>query len=289
MLRKGSGIQETDNISAMSAQIENLNKKFDSLMSINSVKSSNGVCDICAGIHCSIDCPMRESFPDYMQEQVNQVNDFNRQRNNPYSNTYNPGWRQHPNFQWSNTQNIQNPPPRPQAVPFQPQEKKSSVEDLIAQLAQNTNNFMQATQTSFQNQQASIRNLEVQMGQIANVLNEREKGSLPSQIEVNPKKQEQLQAITLRSGKEVNNSSKVDISEIVQPFQNLSGVTLPEKNLQLRAWLTRMKLIGQLLCHQYFSHQFHSLSVSSIKMISNFLKFLNYLRRLILIFLCLTQ
>ena len=47
---------------------------------------------------------------------------------------------------------------------------------------------MQATQTSFQNQQASIRNLEVQMGQIANVLNQREKGTLPSQIEVNPKK-----------------------------------------------------------------------------------------------------
>ena len=33
---------------------------------------------------------------------VNYVGNFNRQlQNNPYSNTYNPGWKQHPNFSWS--------------------------------------------------------------------------------------------------------------------------------------------------------------------------------------------
>jgi hypothetical protein len=30
-------------------------------------------------------------------------------KNNPYSNTYNAGWQPHPNFSWSNTQNVQNP------------------------------------------------------------------------------------------------------------------------------------------------------------------------------------
>jgi hypothetical protein len=30
-------------------------------------------------------------------------------KNNPYSNTYNAGWQTHPNFSWSNTQNVQNP------------------------------------------------------------------------------------------------------------------------------------------------------------------------------------
>ena len=34
---------------------------------------------------------------------VNYVGNFNRQnQNNPYSNTYNLGWRQNPNFSWSN-------------------------------------------------------------------------------------------------------------------------------------------------------------------------------------------
>ena len=34
---------------------------------------------------------------------VNYVGNFNRQpQNNPYSSTYNPGWKQHPNLSWSN-------------------------------------------------------------------------------------------------------------------------------------------------------------------------------------------
>ena len=34
---------------------------------------------------------------------VNYVGNFNRQnQSNPYLNTYNTGWRQHPNFSWSN-------------------------------------------------------------------------------------------------------------------------------------------------------------------------------------------
>ena len=39
-------------------------------------------------------------FGDNMVEQANYVgNQFQgRQTNNPYSNTYNPGWRNHPNF-----------------------------------------------------------------------------------------------------------------------------------------------------------------------------------------------
>ncbi|KAJ9135027.1 hypothetical protein P3X46_032251 [Hevea brasiliensis] len=44
-----------------------------------------------------------------LTEQMNNVNNggnFNqRQPNNSYSNTYNPGWRNHPNFSWSNQQN----------------------------------------------------------------------------------------------------------------------------------------------------------------------------------------
>ena len=34
-----------------------------------------------------------------LPEEVNAT--FGRPGNNPYSNTYNPGWRNHPNFSWS--------------------------------------------------------------------------------------------------------------------------------------------------------------------------------------------
>ncbi|KAH9792938.1 hypothetical protein KPL71_004353 [Citrus sinensis] len=115
-----------------------------------------------------------------------------RQQNNPYSNTYNPGWRNHPNLSWNNTQNTLAPPPG-----FQPQEKKSNVEDALTQLTTNMSQFMTKTETTFQNQAASIRNLEVQVGQIANLLSSRQHGSLPSNTETNPK--EQVNAIILSS------------------------------------------------------------------------------------------
>ncbi|XP_062104485.1 uncharacterized protein LOC133815692 [Humulus lupulus] len=52
---------------------------------------------------------------------------------------------------------------------------------------------------------SSIRNLEMQVGQLANMLNTRPQGNLPSNTVVNPK--EQCQAITLRSGKEIEGPS----------------------------------------------------------------------------------
>jgi hypothetical protein len=51
-------------------------------------------------------CPLYSS-PD--QEQANYVGQNNYPpKNNPYSNTYNPGWRNHPNFSWSNNQSALN-------------------------------------------------------------------------------------------------------------------------------------------------------------------------------------
>ena len=61
---------------------------------------------------------------------------------------------------------------------------------------------MQNQATQLNNQAARLRNLEVQMGQMASLLMERQHGSLPSNSEVNPReeKKEYCKAITLRSG-----------------------------------------------------------------------------------------
>jgi hypothetical protein len=37
-------------------------------------------------------------------EQANMLNNNFRLQNNPYSNTYNSGWKNHPNFSWRNEQ-----------------------------------------------------------------------------------------------------------------------------------------------------------------------------------------
>jgi hypothetical protein len=40
----------------------------------------------------------------YTFEQTNMLNNNFRPQNNPFSNTYNPRWRNHPNFSWRNDQ-----------------------------------------------------------------------------------------------------------------------------------------------------------------------------------------
>ncbi|XP_039144038.1 uncharacterized protein LOC120281228 [Dioscorea cayenensis subsp. rotundata] len=97
-----------------------------------------------------------------------------------------------------------------------PQEKKINAEEAMARLATTQTQFMNETRTSLQNQSAQIRNLEVQLSQMAGMLTERQQGNLPSTSEANPRKSgnEQCSAITLRSGKELKmpekNSESVD-------------------------------------------------------------------------------
>jgi len=88
---------------------------------------------------------------------------------------------------------------RQQQRPYQQGKKKASLEEALQQLATNTSSFMMSTKTNFKNQVASIHNLELQVGQIANLLANRPQGSLLNNTGTNPK--EDVKAITLRSGK----------------------------------------------------------------------------------------
>ncbi|CAL9001131.1 unnamed protein product [Prunus brigantina] len=112
-------------------------------------------------------------------------------------------WRNHPNFSWRNTQNKANPPS------FQrPQSSSSSLEDIVKQVAINQSNFQQATQ-------ATISKLEVQLGQIAIEITQREPGKWPSQTVINPKNQEAKAIHLLKSGKIVDNKVSSNLSNDV--------------------------------------------------------------------------
>ncbi|MED6173759.1 hypothetical protein PIB30_062681, partial [Stylosanthes scabra] len=62
-----------------------------------------------------------------------------------------------------------------------------SVNVLMAQLSAMNKNFMDETRANFRNQEAAIRNLEIQVGQIAKQLNERPPNTFPSDTIPNPK------------------------------------------------------------------------------------------------------
>ena len=56
------------------------------------------------------------------------------------------------------------------------------------------------------NHSTSIHNIEMQLGQLTNIVGSRMQGNLPSTTESNPR---ELKAITLRSGKEVNSQAVI--------------------------------------------------------------------------------
>ncbi|WRX13588.1 Integrase [Theobroma cacao] len=133
---------------------------------------------MCGDGHSYDRCP-------YNSESVQFVGNFNRQQNNPYSNTYNLGWKNHPNFSWNNNAGLSNPKPimpfgfQQQARPQIPK-KKSQLEEHLLQ-------YMSKTDALIKSQGASLRNLEIQVGQLANSINNRPQCSLPSDKQINPK------------------------------------------------------------------------------------------------------
>nr|XP_023898140.1 uncharacterized protein LOC112010011 [Quercus suber] len=123
-------------------------------------------CGICLVVgHLTDMCPTLQEEP---IEQVNVAGGFPEQsqrKYDPYSSTYNPGWRDHPNLSYGN-----------------PQETKQ-----------------------FQHEaRANIQSLDNQIGQMATAISWLEAQSLrklPSQMVLNPR--ENASTIVLRSGKEV--------------------------------------------------------------------------------------
>ncbi|XP_075499282.1 uncharacterized protein LOC142537670 [Primulina tabacum] len=159
----------------------------------------------CGGEHYVKDC--QDGNPFYVQNEapVNQVGVQNRPRNDPYSNTYNPGWRQHPNFSWGG-QNSQNRPQGGQPYGKQPMYRSDPPREEKSNLEQMMSKFISSTETRLQNQDASIKGLENQIGQLAKMIASREPGTLPSNTEKNPK--EQVKAIELKSGKVLESREK---------------------------------------------------------------------------------
>jgi hypothetical protein len=221
--------------------ISNLENKVNDLTSfVHSLACGNvqqvKVCSICSlQRHTSDMCPTMQE--DYI-EQVHAVDGgFNGQpqrKYDPFSNTYNPEWRGHPNLCYGNPPQQGNQGRQFHPHGFQPQQNyqarqpppftnsnvmgSSSSDDLremMKTLASNTVTLQQNVMTFQQETRSSIHNLEKQMGQVASSVGKLEaqmNGKLSSQA-LNPI--ENVSAIMLRSGKELEEkrSKQIEMEE----------------------------------------------------------------------------
>jgi hypothetical protein len=106
---KKGGIYELKGETEINMKIDVLTKRLDALSTGPSINAAHTYivdsCSICASpMHSATNCPSTPFYSEYPMEQVNAFNDYRKQSNGPYSKTYNPGWRNHPNFSWKQNQ-----------------------------------------------------------------------------------------------------------------------------------------------------------------------------------------
>ncbi|CAH9106755.1 unnamed protein product [Cuscuta epithymum] len=133
-----------------------------------------------------------------------------------FSNSYNPGFRDHPNLRYGNPQ---------QANP--PSQSSMSTEDMIRTLATTMGTLQQNVVQFQQETKSSIQNLETQVSQISNAVNRleaRDSGRLPSQTEQNPR--QQVNAIMLRSSPELQ-AKEVENEEVNHKEEELTKTKFP--------------------------------------------------------------
>ncbi|PON51070.1 hypothetical protein PanWU01x14_219280 [Parasponia andersonii] len=100
--KKAYGVHEVDALTTLTAQVTALTKRFDA------IHPTPERCNLYGGPHASGNCQDSNSFE--QPEQAHFVGNVNRQQNNLYSNTYNQGCCNHPNFSWRNNDNAVRPP-----------------------------------------------------------------------------------------------------------------------------------------------------------------------------------
>ena len=93
----------------MNIKIDALTKRLDALSTGPSINAAYTYtidsCAICVSpMHSTQNCPSAPVYFEYLMEQVNAFNDYLKQSNGPYSENYNPRWRNHPNFSWKQNQ-----------------------------------------------------------------------------------------------------------------------------------------------------------------------------------------
>ncbi|XP_063949964.1 uncharacterized protein LOC135152790 [Daucus carota subsp. sativus] len=210
---KAAGVLDVDATTALTAQINALTMKIDSLANLG-VQPPPNVCELCAGAHSSDQCAISSESAQF-------VSTFQRSQQ-PAPATYHPNNRNHPNFSWSNNQNFMQQPQQQfqqqGAGPFNPfgfQQQFAPRQQLqhpgfqqhnhgVVGQSSNERSELEELRLMVKSQSVSIKTLENQIGQIANALINRPPGTLPTDTEANPGKKEvkeQVQAVTLRSGK----------------------------------------------------------------------------------------
>ena len=131
--------------------------------------------------HVTKECPTLPAFREMLHDQANFVNQFKKP--STFSETYNPGWRNHPNFSWRNNTNNNVPQQKSDSFYFSPQvegqSSSSNLEDVMKQ-------FIQSQTATNQKNAQGICEIKSTLSKLTSSLSIQEKGKFSSQVQPNP-------------------------------------------------------------------------------------------------------
>ncbi|XP_042044387.1 uncharacterized protein LOC121790178 [Salvia splendens] len=212
--------KETEKITAIEAQLAEISTQMctmtKAIKSFQLTPQPMAVlkCGLCQGGHHMDQCPNLESQP---IEDVNYIgnNQQGFNQGNQYGNQQN--WRpQQVNWNQSGTSNpsgsqwrTNTPPPGFEKKPSM-DEQLGQILSLMTKTQKENDYFKEKTVEKFGQLEATMRNLETQIGQIATASHTRIPNVIPSDTVPNPKGVEQCKAVKLRSGKDLESPIMLD-------------------------------------------------------------------------------
>ncbi|XP_070017101.1 uncharacterized protein [Nicotiana sylvestris] len=188
-----------DALTTLTQQIVSLAQKFESFQVNTQQSNQSESCDMCEGNNQNHECQATNQT----DEQINVIG----YKPYPFGS---PMAQNHLGFQWSNPNGAKN------SQSFQKQ---------------------QVTDEKMESQNSPLKNLESQLSQLAALVSEKIQGPLPSNTEKNPK--EHLKAITLQSGKELNEpyedrQEKNQAEQQVDKDKNIEKSSEPSKEKEIK-------------------------------------------------------
>jgi cell division protein FtsB len=258
------GIYQLKEEDGLRAQIAQLTKEIETLKMRGTSGTKQGYqvemheeCSVCHDPeHPTKDCPMLPSVVGVFEEHCGAIGNF-RKPFSPYSETYNPGWRNHPNFGWKNDTHSSQPPPMPQRsfpqsypsqhapppqqftpthVPHQAQQQfpssSNSLESTIHAFLETQSKTNQKHDALLNQLAEENKEMKSHISKLTNALTVNEKGKFPSQPQIpqgqhmaqgfqNKKNVEHVNEVTTRSGK------NVDSPHIEEQEKSSDNVDLP--------------------------------------------------------------
>ncbi|XP_038978648.1 uncharacterized protein LOC120108978 [Phoenix dactylifera] len=221
-------LREEDNLKArieiLTRELEALKTKDTKVTHTVSRVESHGPCFVCGGVdHLAQDCPTFAEMRGVYEEHCNALGMYKKPFT-PFSDTYNPGWRNHPHFSWKSDPQHPAQPQLPRAYstpPYHAPSSRNPLEDTLHASIEAQNKTNQKFESMITQVVEENKEIRSQVSKLISALTVNERGKFPSQAQPNPQGQHMAQtsnpdrqhlkevnSITTRSGKVIERVPK---------------------------------------------------------------------------------